>query len=131
MVFLGANLSLCAADLHAATALLDRAIGAFVISHRLSFIPLASPAGRERRPRQARHLPKTLARRPIIALAVFGLAAFASQHGYELPWVGRDKLSDQTYMRHMRTHHEQGIELASIAAEHAADPHLRALARLM
>jgi uncharacterized protein (DUF305 family) len=31
----------------------------------------------------------------------------------------------------MRTHHEQGIELASIAAERAADPHLRALARLM
>ena len=67
----------------------------------------------------------------LIALAVFGLAAFASQHGYELPWFGRDKLSDQTYMRHMRTHHEQGIELASIAAERAADPHLRALARLM
>jgi uncharacterized protein (DUF305 family) len=62
---------------------------------------------------------------------VFGLAAFASQQGYELPWLGRDKLSDQTYMRHMRTHHEQGIELASIAAERAADPHLRALARLM
>ena len=39
--------------------------------------------------------------------------------------------SDQTYMRHMRTHHEQGIELASIAAERATDPHLRALARLM
>jgi uncharacterized protein (DUF305 family) len=34
-------------------------------------------------------------------------------------------------MRQMRTHHEQGIELASIAAERAADPHLRALARLM
>jgi uncharacterized protein (DUF305 family) len=31
----------------------------------------------------------------------------------------------------MRTHHEQGIELASTAAQRAADPHLRALARLM
>jgi uncharacterized protein (DUF305 family) len=31
----------------------------------------------------------------------------------------------------MRTHHEQGIELASIAAAKASDPHLGALARLM
>jgi uncharacterized protein (DUF305 family) len=34
-------------------------------------------------------------------------------------------------MRHMRTHHQQGIELASLAAERAKDPHLRALAKLM
>jgi uncharacterized protein (DUF305 family) len=58
-------------------------------------------------------------------------AALAGARGYELPWAGQDKLSDQSYMRHMRTHHEQGIELASIAAERAADPRLRALARLM
>src|SRR4051812_6995970 len=66
-----------------------------------------------------------------IAVLLTALAAFAGARGYELPWAGRDKLSDQSYMRHMRTHHEQGIELASIAAERAADPHLRALARLM
>jgi uncharacterized protein (DUF305 family) len=66
-----------------------------------------------------------------IALVLAGFAALAGARGYELPWAGRDKLSDQNYMRHMRTHHEQGIELASIAAERAADPHLRALARLM
>jgi uncharacterized protein (DUF305 family) len=66
-----------------------------------------------------------------IALAVTACAALAGARGYELPWAGRDKLSDQTYMRHMRTHHEQGVELASIAARRAADPHLRALARLM
>jgi uncharacterized protein (DUF305 family) len=66
-----------------------------------------------------------------IALVLIGSAALAGARGYELPWAGRDKLSDQSYMRHMRTHHEQGIELASIAAERAADPHLRALARLM
>jgi uncharacterized protein (DUF305 family) len=66
-----------------------------------------------------------------IALVLTGFAALAGARGYELPWAGRDKLSDQSYMRHMRTHHEQGIELATIAAERAADPHLRALARLM
>jgi uncharacterized protein (DUF305 family) len=31
----------------------------------------------------------------------------------------------------MRTHHDQGMELASVATLRAADPHLRALARLM
>jgi uncharacterized protein (DUF305 family) len=66
-----------------------------------------------------------------IALVLTAFAALAGGSRYELPWAGRDKLSDQTYMRHMRTHHEQGIELASIAAERAADPHFRALARLM
>jgi uncharacterized protein (DUF305 family) len=66
-----------------------------------------------------------------LVLAVTGFAAVSSAFGYELPWSGRDRLADQTYMRHMRTHHEQGIELASIGAHRAADPNLRALARLM
>jgi uncharacterized protein (DUF305 family) len=66
-----------------------------------------------------------------IVLVLAAFAALAGARGYEIPWAGRDKLSDQSYMRHMRTHHEQGIQLASIAAERAADPHLRALARLM
>jgi uncharacterized protein (DUF305 family) len=34
-------------------------------------------------------------------------------------------------MRHMTTHHRQGIELARLGAERARDPHLRALANLM
>jgi uncharacterized protein (DUF305 family) len=67
----------------------------------------------------------------MFALAVLGCAALAGTKGHEIPWYGRDRLSDQTYMRHMRAHHEQGIELASMAAERATDPHLRALARLM
>ena len=66
-----------------------------------------------------------------LVLALTASAAVASGQGHELPWSGHDKLADQTYMRHMRTHHEQGIELASIAARRAADPHLRALAGLM
>jgi uncharacterized protein (DUF305 family) len=66
-------------------------------------------------------------------LLLFGLAApaFASSRGYEVPWRGGDRLSDQTYMRHMHTHHEQGIALAAMAATRATDPHLAALARLM
>jgi uncharacterized protein (DUF305 family) len=67
----------------------------------------------------------------LIVLFAVSLVALASARGLEIPWLGRDKPADQTYMRHMRTHHQQGIELASIAAERATDPHLRALARLM
>jgi hypothetical protein len=58
------------------------------------------------------------------------VASFAAC-GRELPWAGRDPLVDQTFIRHMSTHHEQGILLASIAAERASDPHLRALSKLM
>jgi uncharacterized protein (DUF305 family) len=57
-------------------------------------------------------------------------ALFAAQ-GRELPWAGRDPSRDQAFMRHMSLHHDQGIVLASLAAERARDPHLRALARLM
>jgi uncharacterized protein (DUF305 family) len=66
-----------------------------------------------------------------VALGVGALAAALHASAHDLPWSGRDQLSDQSYMRHMRTHHEQGIELASIAAAKASDPHLGALARLM
>jgi uncharacterized protein (DUF305 family) len=61
------------------------------------------------------------------------LVTFVLFAGYdrELPWVGRDPTIDQTFLRHMSTHHEQGILLASMAAERAGDPHLRALSKLM
>ncbi|WP_119156436.1 DUF305 domain-containing protein [Caldimonas tepidiphila] len=58
------------------------------------------------------------------------LAALGSQQR-ELPHLGGDTARDRDYMRHMAVHHEQGIELASLAAKQAADPQLRALARLM
>src|ERR1700710_599941 len=57
-------------------------------------------------------------------------ALFAAQDR-ELPWGGRDKSVDQTFMRHMSSHHDQGVVLASIAADRAGDRHLRALSRLM
>jgi uncharacterized protein (DUF305 family) len=57
--------------------------------------------------------------------------ALSAVYNRELPWLGRDQETDQTFMRHMSTHHEQGIELASIAAEKAASLHLQSLAKLM
>lgn len=64
-------------------------------------------------------------------IAVLGTIALFGSHGHEPPWMGRDKDADQSYIRHMTTHHAQGIELARIATERAQDPHLRKLAMLM
>jgi uncharacterized protein (DUF305 family) len=64
-------------------------------------------------------------------IALLGAAAFFGSHGYEPPWMGRDRDADQTYIRHMTAHHAQGIALARVAAERAQDPHLRKLAMLM
>lgn len=60
-----------------------------------------------------------------------GTLAFLGWLGRELPRIGRDAAFDQSYMRRMSAHHDQGIILARLAAERARDPHLRALARLM
>jgi uncharacterized protein (DUF305 family) len=59
-----------------------------------------------------------------------GLAIFASLDR-ELPWMGADQQSDQNYMRHMTTHHAQGLELANLAVSRARDPHLGSLSMLM
>jgi uncharacterized protein (DUF305 family) len=64
-------------------------------------------------------------------IVILGAAAQLAAYGHELPWAGRDPSVDQGFIRHMSTHHEQGILLASMAAERAADPHLRALSKLM
>jgi uncharacterized protein (DUF305 family) len=65
------------------------------------------------------------------SLLLCALLALAGVTGHELRWMGQDKDGDRTFIRHMATHHEQGIELARIAVARARDPHLRALARLM
>jgi Domain of unknown function (DUF305) len=65
----------------------------------------------------------------ICGLLGLGAAALFAAHVRELPWAGREPTIDQAFMRHMSTHHEQGILLASIAAERAGDPHLRGSAR--
>jgi uncharacterized protein (DUF305 family) len=66
----------------------------------------------------------------VLFVAVAILAAFGTV-GRELPWRGNNVEIDQTFIRHMRTHHEQGIAIAEFAADRAQDPRLRALARLM
>jgi uncharacterized protein (DUF305 family) len=65
-----------------------------------------------------------------IMVVLTGLAIFGSLDR-ELPWMGADEQSDQNYLRHMTTHHAQGIELADLAVSRASDPHLRSLAMLM
>src|SRR4051812_14946981 len=67
----------------------------------------------------------------ISGVLLLAVAAVLAAYDRELPWIGRDPAIDQTFMRHMFTHHEQGILLASTAAERANDPHLRAISRLM
>jgi uncharacterized protein (DUF305 family) len=67
----------------------------------------------------------------LAVMMLLGVVALFGSHGYEPPWMGRDRDADQTYIRHMTAHHAQGIELARIGAERAQDPHLRKLAMLM
>ncbi|ETR79237.1 hypothetical protein X566_01120 [Afipia sp. P52-10] len=64
-------------------------------------------------------------------LLMISVVATLGALGRELPWRGQDRDLDQRFMRHMSTHHQQGIAIATLAAERAIDPHLRALARLM
>ena len=64
-------------------------------------------------------------------LAICAALASLAASGHELRWMGHDREPDQQFIRHMVTHHQQGIELAALAAARAQDPHLRALARLM
>jgi hypothetical protein len=63
----------------------------------------------------------------LVALSTLALFAI---HDREIPWLGREVEGDQTFIRHMSAHHEQGLQLASMAVERATDPHLRALAKL-
>jgi uncharacterized protein (DUF305 family) len=65
-----------------------------------------------------------------VAVTLAGMA-LAGALGRELPWIGRDRNADQTYIRHMTAHHAQGIELAHVGVERTRDPHLRSLAMLM
>jgi uncharacterized protein (DUF305 family) len=67
----------------------------------------------------------------LLAICIFAIVALSSQLGWELPWIGGDRGADQAYIRHMRTHHAQGIELARLGAQRARAPHLRTLASLM
>ena len=67
----------------------------------------------------------------LLVLAALGTVALAANYGWTLPMLSRDRAGDQRYIRHMVTHHEQGIELAELGQQRARDLHLRALAALM
>jgi uncharacterized protein (DUF305 family) len=64
-------------------------------------------------------------------ILLLGTSSLFAAYDREPPWVGRDPTIDQTFIRQMSAHHDPGILLASIAAERAGDPHLRALSKLM
>jgi uncharacterized protein (DUF305 family) len=67
----------------------------------------------------------------VAGVVTLGALSLFAVRDRELPWLGRDPKADQTFMRHMSTHHQQGIELASMAAKKAASPHLQSLVKLM
>jgi uncharacterized protein (DUF305 family) len=93
------------------------------------FVGLRRPAGYV--PVRDAQFVRSWAAAAVIIIAVLSAAAFASATGREFPWAGSDLDTDQLYIRHMTTHHAQGIELARLGAKRARDPHLRALAGLM
>ncbi|MDB5511215.1 MAG: hypothetical protein JWR08_698 [Enterovirga sp.] len=64
----------------------------------------------------------------VLGLCVLGILASLNR---ELPWTGTDEAYDRGFMRRMISHHAQGIEVARLGAERAADPHLRVVSRLM
>jgi uncharacterized protein (DUF305 family) len=94
------------------------------------FAWLRYPSGAAPRSRDVRFA-KAWAVGGLALLALLGGIAGLSARGYEWPWQGADRTADQDYIRHMTTHHRQGIALAQLGAERARDPHLAALARLM
>jgi len=66
----------------------------------------------------------------LVVVLLAGIAGLSGL-GREWPWQGADRTADQDYIRHMTTHHRQGIALAQLGNERARDPHLKALAKLM
>ncbi|WP_314957700.1 DUF305 domain-containing protein [Bradyrhizobium cosmicum] len=64
-------------------------------------------------------------------LAVSATIGLVDALALPLPLMSGDPDGDQRYIRHMTTHHQQGIELAQLAVARAQAPHLRALAALM
>jgi uncharacterized protein (DUF305 family) len=67
----------------------------------------------------------------LAVLVLLSVVAISSTLGREWRWLGYSQEADQTFIRHMTTHHAQGIELARIGIERANNSHLRALAKLM
>jgi uncharacterized protein (DUF305 family) len=65
-------------------------------------------------------------------VALLAVVAIMGAADREPGWRGGgDPQADQTFLRRMAAHHVQGVEIATLAATRAEDPHLRALAGLM
>jgi len=131
MVRAGALISVLAADLHVTAALLDRLSGPSLVGVHVPLFFWLRRSPSERRALQGRAFLQIWSLAAIAGILLLGTSAFFAAYDRELPWIGRDPTIDQTFIRHMLTHHEQGILLAEIAAEKASDPHLRALSKLM
>jgi uncharacterized protein (DUF305 family) len=109
-------------------------IGFLVHLSSASMYPLFAWLGRsaaERKTFEGRTFLRIWSLGAISGILILEAGALFAAHDRELPWAGRDPSIDQTFIRHMSSHHDQGVLLASIAAERAGDPHLRALSRLM
>jgi uncharacterized protein (DUF305 family) len=109
-------------------------IGFLVHLSSASIYPLYAWLGRspeEKRSFKGRGFLRVWIAGAVAGVVTLGVLALFAVRDRELPWLGRDPETDQTFMRHMSTHHQQGIELASMAAEKAASPHLQSLAKLM
>lgn len=131
MVRAGALISVLAADLHVTAALLDRLSGPSLVGVHVPAILLAPSLALGASSIARTGIPSNMEPGRHCRNLLLGTFAFFAAYDRELPWIGRDPTIDQTFIRHMLTHHEQGILLAEIAAEKASDPHLRALSKLM
>jgi len=70
----------------------------------------------------------------IAGLALLGTSFVMEQNGLEPAWpfvTEEAQKSDQQFLRLMTAHHEVGLEMSRLAAEHAEEPELRMLGRLM
>jgi len=131
MVHSGAVVSFLAADLHSAAALLDRFLVHLTSASMYPLFAWLRRSPLERRVFEGRTFLRVWSFGAMGGILMLGAAAQFAGYGDELLWARQDRSVDQGFIRHMSTHHEQGILLASMAAERAGDPHLRALSKLM
>ncbi len=83
------------------------------------------------RPSRDRRFSLAWASGAAVVVVLLGAVATLGAFDREPGWAGADPAYDQAFMRRMAAHHAQGVELATLAASRAQDPHLRALAGMM
>jgi uncharacterized protein (DUF305 family) len=125
------RLSVLAADLHAASALLGWLYRARDVGIDISLFPFIRDWLGGFHSEHNKRFAYDWTNAVPAGLLVLGTLAFLGNHGREVAWLGRDVAYDQSYIRRMAAHHRQGVEIAGIGGDKAGDPHLRALARMM